>query len=125
VAPAEVPGIPDIPAAPPVAAGVVSRCGLFGRLAETERVVQISAPAGSRKTVLVRSWIVDATLAARTAQVPVGRHAHHPLTAAAALVWSSDLSRPLQQMLFDTADSLTEPARPQATEVASLNTLTG
>jgi hypothetical protein len=50
---------------------------------------------------------------------------HHPLTAAAALVWSSDLSRPLQQMLFDTADSLTEPARPQATEVASLNTLTG
>jgi DNA-binding transcriptional LysR family regulator len=32
---------------------------------------------------------------------------HHPLTAAAALVWSSDLSRPLQQLLFDTADSLT------------------
>jgi hypothetical protein len=31
----------------------------------------------------------------------------------------------LQQMLFDTADSLTEPARPRATEVASLNTLTG
>ena len=35
---------------------------------------------------------------------------HHPLTAAAALVWSSDLPRPLQQMLFDTADSLTAPA---------------
>jgi DNA-binding transcriptional LysR family regulator len=35
---------------------------------------------------------------------------HHPLTAAAALVWSSDLSRPLQQMLFDTADSLTGAA---------------
>jgi hypothetical protein len=34
---------------------------------------------------------------------------HQPLTAAAALVWSSELPRPLQQMLFDTADSLTEP----------------
>ena len=35
---------------------------------------------------------------------------HHPLTAAAALVWSGDLPRPLQQMLFDTADRLSEPA---------------
>jgi DNA-binding transcriptional LysR family regulator len=31
---------------------------------------------------------------------------HHPLTASAALVWSGDLPRPLQQMLFDTAESL-------------------
>jgi hypothetical protein len=31
---------------------------------------------------------------------------HHPLTASAALVWSADLPRPLQQMLFDTAESL-------------------
>jgi DNA-binding transcriptional LysR family regulator len=37
---------------------------------------------------------------------------HHPLTAAAALVWSSDLPRLLQQMLFDMADSLTEPGSP-------------
>jgi DNA-binding transcriptional LysR family regulator len=29
-----------------------------------------------------------------------------PLTAAAALVWSSDLPRPLQQVLFDAADSV-------------------
>jgi DNA-binding transcriptional LysR family regulator len=35
--------------------------------------------------------------------------AHQPLTAAAALVWSSDLPRPLQQLLFDTADRLAEP----------------
>jgi hypothetical protein len=28
------------------------------------------------------------------------------LTAAAALVWSGDLPRPLQQVLFDTADSI-------------------
>jgi DNA-binding transcriptional LysR family regulator len=36
--------------------------------------------------------------------------AGHPLTATAALVWSGDLPRPLQQILFDTADSLTRPA---------------
>jgi hypothetical protein len=35
----------------------VSRRALFGRLAAAERVVQISAPAGSGKTVLMRSWI--------------------------------------------------------------------
>jgi hypothetical protein len=29
-----------------------------------------------------------------------------PLTAAAALVWSGDLPRLLQQVLFDTADSV-------------------
>jgi hypothetical protein len=31
---------------------------------------------------------------------------HHPLTASAALVWSGDLPRSLQQMLFDVAESL-------------------
>ena len=30
----------------------------------------------------------------------------HPLTATAALVWSGDLPRPLQQILFDTADGV-------------------
>ena len=47
--------------------------------------------------------------------------AGHPLTATAALVWNGDLPRPLQQILFDTADGLTPPpassppaaARPQ------------
>ena len=34
----------------------------------------------------------------------------HPLTATAALVWNGDLPRPLQQILFDTADGLTRPA---------------
>jgi DNA-binding transcriptional LysR family regulator len=33
-----------------------------------------------------------------------------PLTATAALVWNRDLPRPLQQILFDTADGLTRPA---------------
>ena len=47
---------------------------------------------------------------------------HHPLTAAAALVWIGDLPRPLQQMLFDTAASLTEPAHPQPADLISLTT---
>jgi DNA-binding transcriptional LysR family regulator len=33
-----------------------------------------------------------------------------PLTATAALVWNGDLPRPLQQILFNTADGLTRPA---------------
>ena len=31
---------------------------------------------------------------------------HRPLTATAGLVWSGDLPRELQQLLFDTADSI-------------------
>jgi hypothetical protein len=50
--------------------------------------------------------------------VPVSLR-HHPLTASAALVWSADLPRPLQQMLFQTADSLTAPPPPQPAELAS------
>ena len=34
---------------------------------------------------------------------------HHPLAATAALVWSGDLPRTLQQILFDTAESITSP----------------
>jgi len=47
---------------------------------------------------------------------------HHPLTASAALVWSGDLPRPLQQMLFETADSLTAPAPPDPAQLVSLIT---
>jgi DNA-binding transcriptional LysR family regulator len=36
---------------------------------------------------------------------------NHPLTATAALVWHGDLSRPLQQILFDAADGIA-PAEP-------------
>ena len=36
----------------------------------------------------------------------------HPLTATAALVWNGDLPRPLQQILFDTADGATRPMTP-------------
>jgi len=34
----------------------------------------------------------------------------HPLTATAALVWSVDLPRPLQQILVNTAYEVTPPA---------------
>ena len=50
--------------------------------------------------------------------VPVSLR-HHPLTASAALVWSADLPRPLQQMLFQTADNLTTPAARRPAEPVS------
>jgi hypothetical protein len=34
---------------------------------------------------------------------------HRPLTATSALVWSGDLPRPLQQILFDTAEGIICP----------------
>ena len=46
-----------------------------------------------------------------------------PLTATAALVWSGDLPRPLQQILFDTADGVTSPALARYGVTASVSTL--
>jgi LuxR family transcriptional regulator, maltose regulon positive regulatory protein len=57
---------------------VVVRCALLGRLAGAQRVVQMSAPAGSGKTVLMRSWIAEAGLARHTGWVPVDREVRHP-----------------------------------------------
>jgi len=51
---------------------------LFGRLAGAQRVVQVSAPAGSGKTVLVRSWIAEAGLAERAAWIPVDSRERDP-----------------------------------------------
>ena len=59
---ADAPGIRD---------GVVSRPGLFERLAQARRVVQVSAPPGSGKTILLRSWIATTGLADRAAWVSV------------------------------------------------------
>ena len=69
--PAALSGAADTPAAPPVRDGVVSRPGLFTRLTQAQRVVQVSAPAGSGKTVLLRSWIAESGLAKRAAWVSV------------------------------------------------------
>jgi LuxR family transcriptional regulator, maltose regulon positive regulatory protein len=57
--------------APVVRDGVVARPGLFQRLTQAQRVVQLSAPPGSGKTVLLRSWIADSGLAACAAWVSV------------------------------------------------------
>jgi LuxR family transcriptional regulator, maltose regulon positive regulatory protein len=50
---------------------IVSWRGLFGRLGAAGRVVVVSAPAGSGKTVLVRSWLGAAGLAGQAGWVPV------------------------------------------------------
>jgi LuxR family maltose regulon positive regulatory protein len=51
--------------------GAVSRPGLFEVLAKAGRVTEVSAPAGSGKTQLMRSWIGEAGLAERAAWVAV------------------------------------------------------
>jgi LuxR family maltose regulon positive regulatory protein len=60
------------------AGGVVSRHTLFRRLAEAERVVHISAPAGSGKTVLVRSWIAEVALDQRAGWGPADSQERDP-----------------------------------------------
>jgi LuxR family transcriptional regulator, maltose regulon positive regulatory protein len=59
-------------------AGVVRRAGLFKRLSEAPRVVEVSASAGSGKTVLLRSWIAESGLADRAGWVPVTRGEDEP-----------------------------------------------
>ena len=57
---------------------VVSRPGLWERLDAAARVTVVSAPPGSGKTVLLRSWIGNAGRPGRAAWVPVGRDEHDP-----------------------------------------------
>jgi LuxR family transcriptional regulator, maltose regulon positive regulatory protein len=51
---------------------VVVRPGLIARLGSGARVVVVSAPPGSGKTVLLRSWISETNLAGEVAWVTVG-----------------------------------------------------
>jgi LuxR family maltose regulon positive regulatory protein len=51
--------------------GVVIRRELFERLNRAGRVTEVSGPAGSGKSVLLRSWIDEAALAEYVAQVSV------------------------------------------------------
>jgi LuxR family transcriptional regulator, maltose regulon positive regulatory protein len=51
--------------------GVVVRRELFERLNRAGRVTEVSGPAGSGKSVLLRSWIDEAALAGQVAQVSV------------------------------------------------------
>ena len=57
---------------------MVARPGLFGRLGGPARVTVVSAPAGSGKTVLLRSWIAGAGLADQAAWVAAGREERDP-----------------------------------------------
>src|SRR6266481_3505331 len=82
--------------------GVVCRPALFARLSEAGRVTVLSAPAGSGKTVLLRSWIAEAGLSERAAWVSVHGEDRDPqrflLSLAEALrntVVGSKLVRPL------------------------------
>jgi LuxR family transcriptional regulator, maltose regulon positive regulatory protein len=84
------------------AGGVVSRHALFSQLTGAGRVTVLSAPAGSGKTVLLRSWIAEAGLADRVAWVSVHGEDRDPqrflLSLADALrdtVTGSKLVRPL------------------------------
>jgi LuxR family maltose regulon positive regulatory protein len=63
---------------PAVRSGIVSRSALFEPLGRAGRVTQVSAPAGSGKTFLLRSWIGAAGLAESTAWVPVQREERNP-----------------------------------------------
>ena len=72
------PGAAGPPAAPAARDGVVSRLGLFGRLAAAGRVTEVSAPAGSGKTVSLRSWIAGTALAEWVAWVPVQGEVRDP-----------------------------------------------
>jgi len=62
----------------PIAGGIVSRPRLFGRLGASARVTVVSAPPGSGKTVLLRSWIGEAGLSDRAAWVPAWRGERDP-----------------------------------------------
>jgi LuxR family transcriptional regulator, maltose regulon positive regulatory protein len=62
----------------PGAGGVVPRLALFERLGASARVTVVSAPAGSGKTVLLRSWISAAAPADSAAWVPVERDERDP-----------------------------------------------
>src|SRR5205807_1682468 len=62
----------------PGAGGVVSRTGLFERLGASARVTVVSAPPGSGKSVLLRSWIGEAGLRDSTGWVLVGRDDRDP-----------------------------------------------
>jgi LuxR family transcriptional regulator, maltose regulon positive regulatory protein len=56
-----------------VTGAVVPRPVLMGRVGGPARVTVVSAPAGSGKTVLLRSWLDQAELTGRAAWVPTSR----------------------------------------------------
>ena len=58
--------------------GIVARPELLERLTASARVTVLSAPAGSGKSVLLRSWMSRTDLAGRVGWVPAGRDERDP-----------------------------------------------
>ncbi|MEV6057194.1 LuxR C-terminal-related transcriptional regulator [Streptomyces sp. NPDC052107] len=92
----------DAQMVPAVQGGIVSRPALFARLGKAARVTTVSAPAGSGKTVVLRSWVRETGLAERAAFVSVQREESDPqrfwiavCDALRATAAGSDLVRPL------------------------------
>ena len=69
--------IPDM-AAGCEAGGVVARTALLERLRASARVTMVSAPPGSGKTVLLRSWLGQPGVAERAAWVTAAREERDP-----------------------------------------------
>jgi LuxR family transcriptional regulator, maltose regulon positive regulatory protein len=69
---------PEAAGVPLVAGGIVRRFALFDRLGRAGRVTEVAAPAGSGKTLLLRSWIEQAGLGSCTAWVSVRREERDP-----------------------------------------------
>jgi LuxR family transcriptional regulator, maltose regulon positive regulatory protein len=69
---------PESPGSVSARRGIVPRRRLFERLDRAGRVTVVSGPAGSGKTVLLRSWTGAAGLAERTAWIPVHRDERDP-----------------------------------------------
>jgi LuxR family transcriptional regulator, maltose regulon positive regulatory protein len=65
---------------------VIRRPALFERLSRAARVTQLSAPAGSGKTHLLRSWVDESGLAGNAAWVSVERDERDPQRFWVALV---------------------------------------
>jgi LuxR family maltose regulon positive regulatory protein len=71
-------GTADVPAPAALRGGVICRRALLRRLERAGRVVQVTAPAGSGKTVLLRSWIGEAGLADSVVWVSAESGKHDP-----------------------------------------------
>ena len=76
--PAEGSYVPASWDARPGAVGIVFRPRLSQRPGASQRVTVVSAPPGSGKTVLLRSWIAEAGLAESVAWVPAGGDERDP-----------------------------------------------